>query len=87
MSLINFGHGYVIYNPKIDVEFSIKTLSNFIDTKQWEQAAFKYSLLAGKEANYVDLSPLYTWNLKQLYAYIEFEWVDPTSNVRCKLSS
>jgi hypothetical protein len=25
---------------------------------------------------YVDLSSLYTWNLKQLYVYIEVTWVN-----------
>jgi dolichyl-phosphate-mannose--protein O-mannosyl transferase len=47
MSLINFTHGYLIYTPNVDVHFNINNLSNFMNTKPWEQAAFKYSLQAG----------------------------------------
>ena len=31
--------------------------------------------------NYPDLSSLYTWNLKQLFVYIEVEFSDPVSHV------
>ena len=38
--------------------------------------------LCGYDAPELDLSSLYTWNLKQLYTYIEFDWVDPETKVR-----
>lgn len=47
MCLVNFTHGYLIYNPKADVAFDVKAITNFIDTKLWEQVSFKYSLNAG----------------------------------------
>ena len=48
MSLVNFIHGYYIYEPNVDVNFEIKSLVNFVSTPQWEQASFKYNLNAGK---------------------------------------
>jgi hypothetical protein len=82
MCLLNFAHGYLIYNPTLDhVHFQINAITNFIDTRPWEQASFKYTLNAGKTSINVDLSPLYTWNLKQLYVYLEFEWTDPATKV------
>lgn len=47
MCLINFTHGYLIYTPRAQVALEVKAVTNFIDTKLWEQASFKYSLNAG----------------------------------------
>ena len=47
MCLLNFAHGYLIYTPKASVALDVKAVTNFIDTKLWEQASFKYSLAAG----------------------------------------
>jgi len=47
MCAVNFFHGYYIYEPKVDVNFEIKSLVNFVGTPQWDQASFKYSLNAG----------------------------------------
>lgn len=80
MCLLNFAHGYLLYSPSAQVALEVKAVTNFIDTKLWEQASFKYSLHA-------DLSALYTWNLKQLYVFLEFQWTDPASQVSPPLRS
>lgn len=59
MAAINFAHGYYLYSPKVDVQMSINEPSNFMDTKLWEQAAFKFSLYAGTPPN-TQISPLFT---------------------------
>ena len=48
MSMVNFAHGYYIFNPKVDVVLQIKEPTNFVDTRFWDQAAFRYNLYAGK---------------------------------------
>ena len=50
MCFVNFIHGRYIYEPKVDVNFEIKSLVNFVSTPQWEQASFKYNLNAGISA-------------------------------------
>lgn len=35
MCLVNFAHGYFIFNPKVDAKFEINSVANFVDTKQW----------------------------------------------------
>lgn len=51
------------------------------NSKGWDQLSFRYNMEAGKECFSVDLTSLYTWNLKQLFLYIEVEWTDPQTNV------
>jgi len=46
--MVNFAHGYYIFNPKVDVVLEIKEPTNFVDTRFWDQAAFRYNLYAGK---------------------------------------
>lgn len=47
MCAVNFAHGYLVYSPAVDVRFELSDPTNFVDTKNWEQAAFKFSLFAG----------------------------------------
>ena len=41
---INFFHGYYLYQPKPDVNFTITSIPNFMNTKLWDQLSFRYNL-------------------------------------------
>jgi hypothetical protein len=59
MALVNFLHGYYVFNPKVDVVLNIRNPSNFVDTKFWDQAAIRYDLYAGRQA-FTQTSPPFT---------------------------
>lgn len=59
MCLVNFTHGYLLYTPNAQVQLEVKAVTNFIDTKLWEQASFKYSLNAGTPPSSRPLSALH----------------------------
>ena len=42
--VVNFFHGYHLYQPKAEVEMGIDSIINFIKTPHWDQVSFKYSL-------------------------------------------
>lgn len=78
MSIVNHIHGrYFIYDPKPDITFNNIEVTQFRNTTLWEQLSFKYSLKASNASLILlDLSSLYTWNLKQLFVYIEVTWLN-----------
>jgi hypothetical protein len=47
MCMVNYTHGYLIYNPTVNAHLELKDPTNFVDTRNWEQAAFRYNLYAG----------------------------------------
>lgn len=47
---INFAHGYSLIHPQlnnVEVRLTLRDPVPFVDTKQWEQAAFRFDLFAG----------------------------------------
>ena len=47
---INFAHGYYLVHPQLnnaEVRLTLRDPVPFVDTKQWEQAAFRFDLYAG----------------------------------------
>lgn len=75
MAIINHIHGrFLLYDPHPDIQFKISEVTQFRNTTLWEQLSFKYDLKASTSCLNLDLSTLYTWNLKQLFVYIEVTW-------------
>jgi hypothetical protein len=47
---INFAHGYYLVRPQLDnveVRLALRDPHPFVDTRHWDQAAFRYDLYTG----------------------------------------
>ena len=67
---INYFQGRLMCNPTAEVNFEIVSLPQFIATNGGQVASFRYNMNASNSKIIEDLSSLYQWNLKQLFAYI-----------------
>ena len=76
MCALNALSGWLLFRPQAPIKFQVKHFEYFDQNPRfrWDEATFRFDI----EAN---LSSLYTWNLKQLYFYLEAEYTFPKDNL------